>query len=284
MQGDHSRRLFALINRGRRTLATLFFAGCVHWVPAHAGPLPFADLIPKASAPSPQELWTTWGFGKRENLFNDLIAQSVQSSWQDLTTPLPPVLYKSLVAIESSFNPTALSPAGAAGLTQLMPDTAKRFGLSYRDRFDPLKAVPAGIQAFQEKYRVISEPANYPQIVGKPAEAVPFSVRVADFYSLRGQPQGDERWHLALAAYNGGGGTVLRAMSYAIEDNLDPRDWDQVAGLPGQHLNSPLHRACMEVFGPRGGTRKVAELAAYPRKIMGLYRSTLASGPSHTAQ
>jgi len=269
---------------GKRTLATLFFAGFVQWVPASAGPLPFADLIPKATSPSPQDLWTSWGFGKRENLFNDLIAQSVQSFWQDLSTPLPPVLYKSLVAIESSFNPTALSPAGAAGLTQLMPDTAQRFGLSTRDRFDPLKAVPAGIQAFQEKYRVISEPANYPRIIGKPVEAVPFSVRVAEFYSLRGEPQGDERWHLALAAYNGGGGTILRAMSYAIEAGLDPRDWDQVAGTPGQHLNSPLHRACMDVFGPRGGTRKVSELAAYPRKIMGLYRTTLASAQPPHAQ
>lgn len=257
-----------------------FLGGASAALPAYAGPLPFADLMHR-NAPNPQHtnLNTTWGFGQRENLFNELIAKSVTEVWQDSATPLPPVLYKSLMAVESSFKPDAVSGSGAAGLTQLMPDTAKRFGLASGDRLDPNKAVPVGILAFQEKYRVVLDPANYSKVIGLPAEKVQFSVKVGEFYSSQGAPQGDDRWQLALAAYNGGGGTILRAMSYAIDANLDPRHWDNIAGLPGKALNTPLHKACIDVYGPQGGSRKVNELAAYPRKIMSLYRSAVALTP-----
>lgn len=42
---------------------------------------------------------------------------------------------------ESRFNPDAVSPAGAVGIAQFMPDTAQHFGL--RDRKDPIASLDA---------------------------------------------------------------------------------------------------------------------------------------------
>lgn len=43
------------------------------------------------------------------------------------------VLFRALVEAESSYNPTAVSPKGAYGLGQLMPDTARGLGVDPRD-------------------------------------------------------------------------------------------------------------------------------------------------------
>jgi soluble lytic murein transglycosylase-like protein len=55
---------------------------------------------------------------------------------------LPSQLIKSVVMVESAFDPHAVSPKGARGLMQLMPDTAKQYGV--RDAFDPLENLRAG--------------------------------------------------------------------------------------------------------------------------------------------
>lgn len=43
------------------------------------------------------------------------------------------ILFRALVEAESSYNPTAVSPKGACGLGQLMPDTARALGIDPRD-------------------------------------------------------------------------------------------------------------------------------------------------------
>ncbi len=48
---------------------------------------------------------------------------------------LDPALLKAVARVESGFNPRAVSPKGALGMMQLMPETARMVGV--RDPFDP---------------------------------------------------------------------------------------------------------------------------------------------------
>ncbi len=85
---------------------------------------------------------------------------------------LDPKLLHALVIVESAYVANAVSPAGAGGLTQLMPGTARDLGV--RDRFDVEQNLYAG----------------------------------ADYLARQLLRFGDLR--LALAAYNSGPGRVAR--------------------------------------------------------------------------
>ena len=58
------------------------------------------------------------------------------------THSVDPILLTAVARAESSFDPRAVSPKGAQGLMQLMPQTASRFGV--RDAFDAEQNVDGG--------------------------------------------------------------------------------------------------------------------------------------------
>jgi soluble lytic murein transglycosylase-like protein len=99
--------------------------------------------------------------------FDDLISAAAQRNGVD------PALLKALIRQESNFDPHAGSPAGAQGLTQLMPATAAALGVT--DPYDPAQSIEGGAKYLR---------------------------RQLDAFG------GDER--LALAAYNAGPGAVKR--------------------------------------------------------------------------
>jgi len=68
--------------------------------------------------------------------FDDSIRQHAERKRVD------PRLVKSVMLVESNFNPRAVSRKGARGLMQLMPGTARRYGV--RDSFDPHENIRGG--------------------------------------------------------------------------------------------------------------------------------------------
>lgn len=83
-------------------------------------------------------------------------------------------LVHALIWAESSYNPNAVSASGAEGLMQLMPGTAKRYGV--RNSFDPAQNIQGGVKHLKE---------------------------------LLAQFDGD--LELTVAAYNAGANAVIRA-------------------------------------------------------------------------
>ncbi|MEO8277268.1 MAG: lytic transglycosylase domain-containing protein [Thermoanaerobaculia bacterium] len=57
-----------------------------------------------------------------------------------------PDLVVAVIRAESAFNPRALSGKGARGLMQLMPATAKRYGVRTSELFQPERNIEAGVR------------------------------------------------------------------------------------------------------------------------------------------
>jgi len=99
----------------------------------------FATALQQASAPAA----TASGAGGQATPYDALIDQSAQANGVD------PALLKGLIRQESNFNPAAQSPAGASGLTQLMPGTAAGLGVS--DPSDPAQAIEGGAKYLRQQ-------------------------------------------------------------------------------------------------------------------------------------
>lgn len=108
-----------------------------------------------------------------------------------------------LPMVESSYNPKAMSPARAAGLWQFIPSTGRSYGLS---------------QSWWED--------NRRDVVSSTGAALDY---LSYLYSLMGD------WHLALASYNWGEGSVGRAVGKNQAQGL-PTGYDDLR-MPAETKN-----------------------------------------------
>jgi len=75
---------------------------------------------------------------------------------------LDPSLLQAIARVESGGHAKAVSPKGASGLMQLMPDTARRFGV--RDPFDPVENL-VGAARFLTYLRQYAEIEDLPELL-----------------------------------------------------------------------------------------------------------------------
>lgn len=116
---------------------------------------------------------------------------------------IEPALVQAVITAESGFNPNALSRKGASGLMQLMPDTARRYGV--QNIFDPVENIHGGVRYLRDLLAMFN---------------------------------GDMR--LAVAGYNAGENAVIRAGNrippYAETQNYVPKVihyYNQFRARPG---------------------------------------------------
>lgn len=146
-----------------------------HWLP-QSKPLPTEFLASDAVFPAQRTHQVNKTAKFHSNFQRATFLADVHAA--EARFGLPHGLLDALIWTESRYNPTAVSSAGAAGLGQLMPGTAKDLGV--RNRFDP----QANIQG-----------------------AASYLRQMLDRFGMV---------HLALAAYNAGPGAVGKAQGIPL--------------------------------------------------------------------
>lgn len=99
-----------------------------------------------------------------------------------------------LPIIESAYNPFAYSPAGAAGIWQMMPGTASGYGIKQNGGYDGRRDVIASTKA-----------------------ALNYLAYLSNFF--------DGNWLLAIASYDAGEGSVLSAIRKNIRNGENTSYW-----------------------------------------------------------
>ena len=147
-------------------------------------------------------------------------------------------LLAAIMYSESRFHIEARSPRGAAGLMQMMPKTAARYGVT--DPLDPEQSIAAGAQSLSNLIKRYS---------GVAADRT-------------------ERYKYALAAYNAGIGRIDDCISLARHLGVDPSRWDNIVQ---EVLPRMSDEQIMETGAVQLGPFKGEETGRYVDRIIAVY-------------
>lgn len=89
------------------------------------------------------------GYHKQSQTYDELIRNTAE------TYGIDPILVKAVMHVESAFDPNARSHKGARGLMQLMPQTARRYGV--RDINDPRQNIQAAVLYLRDLMRQFNQ-------------------------------------------------------------------------------------------------------------------------------
>lgn len=151
-------------------------------------------------------------------------------------------LMTALIVQESGFNVNAESHAGAMGLMQLMPNTAKELGVT--DPYNANESIAGATRYFRSLY---------------------------DLYPESSHPN---RVRIALASYNGGRGHIKDAQRIAKHRYDDPNQWECLSKnfVLLTAKDKVLHSEVWESgVPPHGYFRGYRETRQYVKRVMKYY-------------
>lgn len=141
---------------------------------------------------------------------------------------------------ESNFDTTRVSWAGARGIMQIMPHTARAYGLPASKMTNPEASIAAASRIIADLDRMLTKRVPNPQ----------------------------ERRKFVIAAYNSGIGHIFDAIALAAKYGKNPQIWD------GNVESALLMKAKPEYYRDpvcRSGYFRGRETVAYVREVLSLY-------------
>ena len=141
---------------------------------------------------------------------------------------------------ESTFDPKAVSFAGAKGLMQIMPGTADHLGVPRSKLYDPETNIAAAAKLIKELNGTFAD--------------------IRDGY---------ERTNFILASYNGGSHHIRDAMALAGRDGKNPHRWAEVSEYVLKLMHPRYYNDPLVKYGYMRGTETVDYVAKIRQRHAG---------------